>query len=45
MVNSNRRKKTIKKRRKERRILGNCKCVVCGDDLKDTVHHFLCNKH
>lgn len=45
MTNSQKRKRIRRKRRNERRIIENRKCKVCGVDLKDTVHHFLCNRH
>jgi len=45
MVNTNRFKAKRSRARRERAEIRNKKCLDCGKDLTDTLHHFYCNEH
>ncbi len=45
MVNSHKFKRERAKARRVRVKIRNNKCKVCGKNLKDTIHHYLCNDH
>jgi len=45
MVNSHKFKRERAKARRERAKIRNRICKVCGKNLMNTVHHYLCNDH
>lgn len=45
MVNSHKFKRERAKARRGRAKIRNRKCKVCGKNLTNTIHHYLCNDH